>query len=1199
MDSGVRAAGPEFVVPVTIQDNRPIVKITFGSGKATEALIDSGSSVSLLPKALYTAWKHLLPKLMHAKFTATTVNGTRVLVEGLILRTNFTLRRKNFSSPLLVAEEVKQVILGSDFLVDNAARLSYAEKEIQFFKKAKPSFGVTKQQISLKPMESKVIVAEIDKHNRRRGPLMTEAWQQAPLDLMIYHGIVKTRKSKIRLEVRNETVNSITIPRGWTICSLSPVDIIKEPPKSEEDYKLPEIPTDLPPEAKEKLRQTLEEFKDIFSQSPTDLGCTNTISHHINTGTAPPVRQPARYKPPKAREIENQHLAEMGSADIIEPSNSPYGAPVVLVKKKDGTTRFCIDYRRLNDITVKDAIPIPRIDMALDNLHGAKYFTTLDLAAGYFQVPLDEESKPKTAFRTTNGLWQFKRMPFGLCNAPATFVRLMEKVLEGLLYDQVLVYLDDVIIFSKTIEEHIERMRTVFQRIRIHNLKLKPTKCDLAEKEVKFLGHMVNEDGVQPDPENVRAIKDIPTPFNSASDIRRFIGMAAYYRRFIKDFTQLTHPLRQLITKHAPKKITWTEELEKATQEIKNKLIGADIMAYPDPSKPYILHTDGSSHGLGAILSQTQNGRTRVIQYASRALHGAECRYHATQLEALALGWALKKMHPYIFGQHVDIYTDHAALRWLREQSQINSSYARWFNTLESYSYSIHHRKGNRMQHVDCLSRLPVQPLPQEVGPVDDTELFIGSVDCEEEQEEINRIIHFLKGPNIPCPDRAVFRSLKMEELFTENGILYLQPNKQVLTSNQAKEEMKNLHQGPEVSHFGYKRTYAAFRDVYYHPRAAYLAREVVKTCHLCQITKVRTHPPRAPLKKIHADRPNQLLGVDFVGPIYSLRDCTYLLTIIDHFTKFLTVIPCKLQTTEAVVSAIQQHGRAYGRPELILSDQGTQFTSPVFKQHLEDLGIGHITTPAYHPQANGTVERSHRTINEILRRISTETTSPLLALQTAVDSYNNLPHSVTKVPPAHLQLGRPIRTNDMPLNIGVFSTAEEYQLVQQDLIKGVTEVAKEQLNRAVEHMNDYQRIHFTEGQFPPGTWVLVEQRPRAVGTIRHGPLRSGPFKVLSEISTILRLVDLPRGPEKIHVNRLTKYQEETAGNLPQAEEEEGLDPTAENSEENEEPDVLISEGENNGPPIPRPRSKRSIKPPTRLLENCAVDFNQRQTSSV
>ena len=194
--------------------------------------------------------------------------------------------------------------------------------------------------------------------------------------------------------------------------------------------------------------------------------------------------------------------------------------------------------------------------------------------------------------------------------------------------------------------------------------------------------------------------------------------MAAYYRRFIKDFTQLTHPLRQLITKHAPKKITWTEELEKTTQEIKNKLIGADIKAYPDPSKPYILHTNGSSHGLGAILSQTQDGRTRVIQ-----------------LEALTLGWALKKMYPYIYGQHMDIETDHAALRWPREQSQINSSYTRWFNTLESCRYSIHHRTGNHTQHVDRLSRLPVQPLPQEVGPVDDTELFIGSVDCEEEQE--------------------------------------------------------------------------------------------------------------------------------------------------------------------------------------------------------------------------------------------------------------------------------------------------------------------------------------------------------------------------------------------------------------------------------------------------------------------------------
>ena len=351
-------------------------------------------------------------------------------------------------------------------------------------------------------------------------------------------------------------------------------------------------------------------------------------------------------------------------SNVIRPSNSPWASPVVMVRKKDGSLRFCVDFRQLNAATVKDAHPLPRIDDLLDALHGAKWFSTLDLKSGYWQVPITEQDKAKTAFRTSSGqLFEFNQVPFGLCNAPATFSHLMDRVLAGLHWETCLFYLDDIIVFSSTWEEHLARLREVFERLRHAKLKLGAAKCTFATKEVSYLGHRVTEEGLLPDPSLLAAIRDIPPP-TTATEVRSFLDLAGYYRRYVKGFAAIATPLHALTKKDAV--FHWSEDCQAAFDQLKTRLTASPITAFPDFSQEFRLYTDASTAGLGAILAQVRDSKERIICCASRALNKAEKSYPATKLECLALVWAVAKFRPYLMAMPFEVYTDHYALQWLK-----------------------------------------------------------------------------------------------------------------------------------------------------------------------------------------------------------------------------------------------------------------------------------------------------------------------------------------------------------------------------------------------------------------------------------------------------------------------------------------------------------------------------------------------------
>ena len=418
-----------------------------------------------------------------------------------------------------------------------------------------------------------------------------------------------------------------------------------------------------------QLRSLVQEYRDIFASSPEELGRTNIVQHRIDTGDQPPIRQRPYRVSDTQRGIIEEHITDTLNRGIIQAIISPWSSPIILVKKKDGTDRFVVDFRRLNSITRKDSYALPRVDDALDALHGTRYFSSMDLMSGYWQVEMEHASREHTAFITYGGLYEFLVVPFGLTGAPSTFERLMECVLRNLTYKICLIYLDDILVYSKTFDDHLSHLRQVFDRLRHANLKLKPSKCKFACTKVTYLGHVVSPDGISPDEDKISDVRDFPRPHNIKT-VRSFLGLANYYRRFIK-----SRPLNQLLRKNH--KFLWTDACEQAFKALKDALASAPILAFPNFKEPFHLYTDASNDGIGVTLGQIQEGREVVIAYASRDFNAAERNYSTTEREALAVIFGIKKFEPYLYEKKFILHTDHHSLKWLMTISDPTGKLAR------------------------------------------------------------------------------------------------------------------------------------------------------------------------------------------------------------------------------------------------------------------------------------------------------------------------------------------------------------------------------------------------------------------------------------------------------------------------------------------------------------------------------------------
>ena len=402
-----------------------------------------------------------------------------------------------------------------------------------------------------------------------------------------------------------------------------------------------------------------------MTAKPGEVGRTDKCVHRIKLNDDKPVRDPPRRIPLYKREALAEELKQLENKGIIEKSESPWSPQIVMVQKHDGSWRMCVDYRKLNEKTIKDAYPIPRVDENLDALSGADWFSSLDLDMAYHQVPMEKVDREKTAFALPRGgLYQFVTMPFGLCNAGITFQRLMETVLGTLQWSVAVLYLDDIVVFGKTFEEHMVNLEKVLEKLHESGLLLKCTKCKFFRREATFLGHIVSKQGIRTDPNKISAVKDMLRP-ETVTDVRSFIGLTSYYRKFVKGYSKIAKPLFDL-TKH---KTCWkrTPECENAFLELKARLISAPILGYPKlDGEEFILDTDSSAYALGGVLSQVQDGEERVIAYGSRVITKAERNYCCTRREMLAMVHFTKYFKPYLLGRRFTVITDHGSLTWLQ-----------------------------------------------------------------------------------------------------------------------------------------------------------------------------------------------------------------------------------------------------------------------------------------------------------------------------------------------------------------------------------------------------------------------------------------------------------------------------------------------------------------------------------------------------
>ena len=477
--------------------------------------------------------------------------------------------------------------------------------------------------------------------------------------------------------------------------------------------------TDLNEKEKERATHLFQKWDSVFSKSLADMGHTKLVEHKIKLSTEEPFKDPYRRIPPGLIEEVREHLREMLDAGAIRNSESPYSSNVVIVRKKDGSIRFCVDFQKLNSCTIQDAYAIPRIEDSLHLLAGAKYFSKLDLRSGYWQVEVAEKDKCKTAFQAgTLSFFEFNQMPFGLCNVPATFQRLMERCMGDMNLRDCLIYLDDIVVFSSTFEEHIERLESVFRRLQTNNLKLKASKCEFFRREVTYLGHVVSEAGIRTDPSKIEAVLNWPEP-KTVKEVRKFLGFTGYYQRFVKGYVSIVRPLNDLLIGHPTNKkakkgkkpkskptvFQWGVEQQEAFRTIIERLTQPPVLAYADYRLPFTLHTDASSSGLGAVLYQKQNGEDKVVAYASGSLKPAEKNYPAHKLEFLALKWAVTdKYHDYLYGSKFEAVTDNNPLTYVLTSAKLDATGQRWVAALSAYNFDLTYRSGINNADADGLS---------------------------------------------------------------------------------------------------------------------------------------------------------------------------------------------------------------------------------------------------------------------------------------------------------------------------------------------------------------------------------------------------------------------------------------------------------------------------------------------------------------
>lgn len=895
-------------------------------------------------------------------------------------------------------------------------------------------------------------------------------------------------------------------------------------------------PSSSPPS--EKAASLLREYRDVFpTDPPTELPPPRDVDHRIElTQSTPPTpRAVYRMSPSELDELKKQ-LDGLLAAGFIRPSKSPFAAPVLFVKKRNGELRLCIDYRDLNRITVKNRYPLPRVDELFDRLKGARVFSKIDLRSGYHQIRIHEDDITKTAFRTRYGHYEFLVLPFGLTNAPATFMHLMNSVFGPHLDRFVIVFLDDILIFSKSEEEHEQHVRQVLEILRKNKLYAQESKCAFFKRSISFLGHAVSEDGISMEQDKVKAIQEWPAP-TSIPTLRSFLGLAGYYRRFVKGFSRIASPLTDLLRNDV--KFQWQEPQQQAFESLKQAISTAPVLTVADDSLPYVVTADASGFAVGATLSQDQGKGLQPIAFLSHRMNEHEQHYPVHEQELLAIITALKEWRHYLHGRKTNVITDHASLRYLSTQPHLSPRQIRWSEFLQQFDLEVGYKPGRLNTVADALSRRPDHQASSSSPP------HLGNL--------------VISTPTIAADLLAQIRSSYCSDPFCQslldsdaasrsslysvhNGLIY-SGNQLVIPANDKIKAilLREAHDSPMAGHLGTVKTLDVVSRSYYWVDMAAEVKEYVSTCPTCLSIKSRNHNPPGLLHSIpHPLRRWQQVSMDFIGPLPRSRPAGFdaIFVIVDKCSKMIHCIPTTTTVTAPQLADLffREIVRHHGIPSSIISDRDPKFTSEFWTQLWKRLGTQLAMSTSYHPQTDGQTERANRTLEDMLRAFVNRRQDDWDHHLTAIElAYNNSKQLSTGFTPFFLNYGQhptlPLTTatasND---RVGVGTNAAAEELLEQ-LMESLG-VARKNVEKAQEQQQKQANKHRQEQEFEVGQQVWISTANlRLIGKVTPKLTQRwiGPFPIKRKFSPLNYEIDLPASFSFIHpvfhISKLRPHQ--------------------------------------------------------------------------
>ena len=878
-----------------------------------------------------------------------------------------------------------------------------------------------------------------------------------------------------------------TSPSGRTSREPSKVDLhkllststnfIKSPAEVDSHRKVDLQDQNISPETRSKFKDLCKEYDDIVSKGSGDIGKTLLVEMDIDTGDSPPIAQRPYTLPLQHAEWVKKEIDTLERAGIITKSISPWASPVVIVPKKSAPgeppqRRMCVDFRKLNKLQPEvtnmsggkgciSLVPLPKIDELYAKLKGYKVFSTLDLRSGYYHIGLSESAKPKTAFVISNlGKYEFNRTPFGLAQAPAYFQKLINMVLYGI--DFAMGYLDDIIIFSRTEEEHLKHLEIIFQRLREAGLKLKLQKCSFFKKHIQYLGHLISDEGIQPLPEKLESIRKMSVP-TTPKEVKQFLGLVGYYRKFIPRFADISRLLTKLTRKNVS--FNWTNECEKCFHLLKEYLQKAPILRYPDPGAEYILYTDASNYAYAGVLTQSIEGTDHPVAYVSGLFRGSQCRWAAMTKEAYAIYMSVKKLSFYLDTARITVRSDHLPLKRFLEKSTLNSKVNNWAVELEDQNISFQYIPGVSNILADTLSRLiqidnsiklpqeepgkefgyiPFQELPaaqttviEECLVTDESDLTDQSglrihndtpiktdlpitlpvtdetmITLQEKDHSINRLREMWADNKL---DKSVYMMERniLKRIIIEDGILY---NPVVLPELLRDCVLILAHD--KQGHNGARRIYNSIKRLYHWKG---MKKHIQIYCTHCK-TCAKFNSKANEFEKKHFSSPPQpmeFICMDLIGEFspVSSKGNRYALTAICMLTGYTFCIPIESKSAKDVANAYLNHIYCtFGPSRKILTDNGTEFKNKLWAEVYKLIRTEHRVTPVYSPQCNGRIEGFHKFLKATIGKQLQGGLEWDSLIWKATAAYNFFPTQSSKHAPFFLMFGREAAVKHMLL---------------------------------------------------------------------------------------------------------------------------------------------------------------------------------------